>query len=86
MNIGLKQRILMASSEEEINKLMDEGKTFKLASETTIRRWGLAKEKALKTLADNHKKSENTESKTIKEEPTKKTVKRKVTKKSVIKN
>lgn len=37
--MGLKQRILAAQSEQEIEKLMDEGETYLMANEKTRRQW-----------------------------------------------
>ena len=39
---GLRQRILSATSEEEVNKLMAEGKTYEFASIKTRNSWKTA--------------------------------------------
>jgi deoxyribose-phosphate aldolase len=37
--MGLKQKILSATSEKEVNKLVDEGKTYEFASVKTRNSW-----------------------------------------------
>jgi hypothetical protein len=39
---GLKQKILLATSEEEVNKLLAEGKTYEFASRRTRNSWANA--------------------------------------------
>jgi hypothetical protein len=39
---GLKQRILVAASEEEVQKLLNEGKTYEFASKKTRNSWASA--------------------------------------------
>lgn len=40
--IGLRQRILSASSNEEVQKLLNEGKTYEFASKKTRNAWANA--------------------------------------------
>ena len=37
--LGLRQKILSATSEEEVNKLLEEGKTYEFASVRTRNSW-----------------------------------------------
>jgi hypothetical protein len=39
---GLKQRILVATSEDEVQKLLNEGKTYEFASKKTRNSWASA--------------------------------------------
>lgn len=39
---GLKQRILIATSEDEVQKLLNEGKTYEFASKKTRNSWASA--------------------------------------------
>lgn len=46
--MGLKQKILSAASEEEVNKLVAEGKTYEFASVKTRNSWKSAATRRLK--------------------------------------
>ncbi len=46
--MGLRQKILSAASEEEVNKLLAEGKTYEFASTKTRNAWKHAAERRLK--------------------------------------
>lgn len=46
--MGLRQKILAASSEEEVSKLLAEGKTYEFASKETRNSWKTAAERRLK--------------------------------------
>lgn len=46
--MGLRQKILSASSEEEVNKLLTEGKTYEFASTKTRNSWKSAAQRRLK--------------------------------------
>lgn len=44
---GLRQRILKAASQDEVNKLLEEGKTYEFASHSTRNAWKSAARRAL---------------------------------------
>lgn len=46
--MGLRQKILSAASEEEVNKLLTEGKTYEFASTQTRNSWKSAATRRLK--------------------------------------
>lgn len=49
--MGLRQKILSAASEEEVNKLLAEGKTYEFASVKTRNSWKNAASRRLKGAA-----------------------------------
>ncbi len=51
MSQGLRQRILAATSEAEVTKLLDEGKTYEFVSRKTGNAWKSAARRALKQKA-----------------------------------
>jgi len=57
--IGLKQRIKLAQTPEEIHALLDEGSGFKYASDHTIRQWRRIAKKRMAELEGGDKKEEN---------------------------
>ena len=59
MKVGLKERILRAKSEKEIDKLLEEGKNYELASPSTTRKWGRVAQKVLVELGIPRKKKKS---------------------------
>lgn len=59
--MGLRQKILRASSEEEVTKLLAEGKTYEFASRKTRNSWKTASERRLKGAAYKPKSVEDEE-------------------------
>ncbi len=69
---GLRQRILAATSEEEVKKLVEEGKTYEFASRATRNSWKHAAHRRL-----TGKQIEVSEDASAEGEPVKKARKRK---------